>query len=124
MLGKVQVKLIYNQFTRYIRAHHVNYCNKAINKKKLYSNTVLLPKTKFPLRLDKKQIAERDSRINNVNILTITLQEYFFCTFCRVQLFSRYTTGNESTVTVPNLYCTMVHLMQTVLLTWDMQLIK
>lgn len=42
-----------------------HYCTK-INKNKLYSSTILLPHTKFPLRLENKKLVERDKNINEV----------------------------------------------------------
>lgn len=45
----------------------VSYSTKVTNKK-LYSSTVLLPKTNLPLRLENAQLVERDKTINNVNI--------------------------------------------------------
>lgn len=42
------------------------YCTK-INKNKLYSSTILLPHTKFPLRLENKKLVERDKNINEVS---------------------------------------------------------
>ncbi|XP_022911391.2 isoleucine--tRNA ligase, mitochondrial isoform X1 [Onthophagus taurus] len=41
------------------------YCNnKAKGKNALYSHTVLLPKTKFPLRIEGKKLVDRDNAIN------------------------------------------------------------
>lgn len=39
-----------------------------VDKKKLYSNTIILPQTKFPLRLNSKAAEERDTTLNNVPI--------------------------------------------------------
>lgn len=38
-----------------------------INSSKSYSKTVLLPQTKFPLRLENKKLIQRDLAINNVS---------------------------------------------------------
>lgn len=45
------------------------YCTKNVPKNKLYSSTVLLPKTKFPLRLENKKIIERNEYIYNVSVV-------------------------------------------------------
>lgn len=44
----------------------VHYCTNT-SKKKLYSNTVLLPKTSFPLRLENNKLLERDEKLNKVS---------------------------------------------------------
>ncbi|XP_018570506.1 isoleucine--tRNA ligase, mitochondrial [Anoplophora glabripennis] len=41
----------------------VCYCTKNVSKNKIYSSTVLLPKTNFPLRLENKKLVERDEYI-------------------------------------------------------------
>ncbi|KAK4876897.1 hypothetical protein RN001_009403 [Aquatica leii] len=56
MLLKYEKLLKYNRF----------YCTKNLNKSK-FTNTVLLPQTKFPLRLEKKKLIERDKYINNLS---------------------------------------------------------
>ncbi|KAJ8925130.1 hypothetical protein NQ315_001312 [Exocentrus adspersus] len=43
----------------------IHFCTNAAPKNKLYSNTVLLPKTKFPLRLENKKLIERDKLVYN-----------------------------------------------------------
>lgn len=53
---------------------HVNVCKisrcysnaSVVDKKKLYSNTIILPQTKFPLRLNSKAAEERDVTLNDV----------------------------------------------------------
>ncbi|KAJ8969178.1 hypothetical protein NQ314_001881 [Rhamnusium bicolor] len=47
------------------KTNRVFYCTKSESKNKFYSNTVLLPKTKFPLRLESKKLVERDEYIYN-----------------------------------------------------------
>ncbi|XP_044269730.1 isoleucine--tRNA ligase, mitochondrial isoform X2 [Tribolium madens] len=47
---------------------HINvcyYCTQS-EKKKVYSDTIFLPKTKFPLRLENKKLLERDEKITTV----------------------------------------------------------
>lgn len=51
--------------------HRIHYCTKTNLKNKLYSKTVLLPKTAFPLRLDSKKLVERDENINSVFVIII-----------------------------------------------------
>ncbi|KAJ3663117.1 hypothetical protein Zmor_007426 [Zophobas morio] len=43
--------------------NRVSYCTENENKKKLYSNTIFLPKTTFPLRLESEKLVERDEAI-------------------------------------------------------------
>lgn len=40
------------------------YCT---STNKVYSSTVLLPKTQFPLRLENNKLIERDKRVNSVS---------------------------------------------------------
>lgn len=51
------------QLLRYIKFR--SYSSK-VNKNK-YSNTVLLPQTSFPLRLEHQKLIERDSKLNELN---------------------------------------------------------
>ncbi|RZC33056.1 isoleucine--tRNA ligase, mitochondrial, partial [Asbolus verrucosus] len=44
----------------------LSYCTENGNKKKVYSNTLFLPKTKFPLRLENKKLIERDEQITSI----------------------------------------------------------
>lgn len=44
------------------------YCKVTNKNNKLYSNTILLPQTKFPLKLENNKLLERDIHINEVII--------------------------------------------------------
>jgi hypothetical protein len=43
------------------------YCTQSQSKNKVYSSTIFLPKTKFPLRLDSKKLLERDEQVASVS---------------------------------------------------------
>lgn len=60
--------MVLKVYFRCLQLQKARFCsNKAINKNKLYSSTIILPQTKFPLRLNNKQIVERDQKINSVS---------------------------------------------------------
>lgn len=76
----------------HFKIHHWNICNMqkakfstiSANKKKIYSDTILLPQTKFLLRLNNKQVLERDLNINNVSYIlyrSITYLRLWFILF-------------------------------------------
>uniref|UniRef100_A0A1Y1KIA5 Aminoacyl-tRNA synthetase class Ia domain-containing protein n=1 Tax=Photinus pyralis TaxID=7054 RepID=A0A1Y1KIA5_PHOPY len=55
--------MLNNFFQKYARTYSTA---KSVQKGK-YTKTILLPQTKFPLRLDKNKVVERDKRINNLS---------------------------------------------------------
>lgn len=59
--------MIFNNYCRLRKLTKHCYCTKVATKSK-YSNTVFLPKTKFPLRLENKKLIERDEYITKVSI--------------------------------------------------------
>lgn len=50
------------------KSNKLYYCTKSAPNKKSYTNTILLPKTTFPLRLENQKLVERDEYIYNVSI--------------------------------------------------------
>ncbi|CAH1156158.1 unnamed protein product [Phaedon cochleariae] len=58
--------MFFNSLISFHKISCVHYCTKAATKNKLYSNTIFLPKTKFPLRLENKKLVDRDETIHNV----------------------------------------------------------
>nr|CAI5832648.1 unnamed protein product [Callosobruchus analis] len=48
-----------------VQKSNVFYSTKPAPKGKLYSNTVILPKTRFPLRLENHKLLERDENIHS-----------------------------------------------------------
>lgn len=59
----------------------MKFSTKTLNKQQLFSSTVILPKTKFPLRLDSKAIIQRDETINNVLyiLIHISFKKTYIC---------------------------------------------
>lgn len=108
-----------------MRLQLMKFATKATDRKKLFSNTIILPKTKFPLRLDSKSIVERDLLINNViyALLLCKIILYIILNY-RIKSFKTYIIAKERSRLLLNLYFMMVHHMQMVHLIWDMQLIR
>ncbi|CAH1989563.1 unnamed protein product [Acanthoscelides obtectus] len=57
--------MILRKITRIQKTNVVFYSTKPAQQGKLYSNTVFLPKTRFPLRLENNKLLERDEAIHN-----------------------------------------------------------
>lgn len=108
-----------------MRLQFMKFATKATDRKKLFSNTIILPKTKFPLRLDSKSIVERDLLINNViyALLLCKIILYIILNY-RIKSFKTYIIAKERSRLLLNLCFMMVHHMQMVHLIWDMQLIR
>lgn len=71
--------MLTNSLKKISYANFVCYCTKA-EKKLSYSNTLFLPKTKFPLRLTNKKLVERDEQIYSVrNCLIVELKQGLIC---------------------------------------------
>lgn len=58
--------MLFKHSIRLSEIKKVGYCTKFANNK-LYTTTVLLPKTKFALRLENNKVLERDKTIYDVN---------------------------------------------------------
>lgn len=57
------------KFKNSVNLRRVNKFSTQMKKKlNLYTNTILLPQTTLPLRLDNKKLIDRDSALNNVRI--------------------------------------------------------
>lgn len=51
------------------RSFSTSLCTKRATEKNNYSNTVLLPKTKLPLRLEGQKLINRDNLLSSVSLL-------------------------------------------------------
>lgn len=70
------------------------YCH---TNRKSYTKTVLLPQTKFPLRLENKKLVERDVLMNNVS-KTQLLNSYVMSslTYSRKLLLQNFMHGKKT----------------------------
>nr|XP_023020120.1 isoleucine--tRNA ligase, mitochondrial-like [Leptinotarsa decemlineata] len=55
-----------SSFRQFKKPNYIYFSTKAISKNKFYSDTIFLPKSNFPLRLDNKKLLERDENIYTV----------------------------------------------------------
>lgn len=117
-------------FKHSVRIHELKracYCTKTPNNK-IYSNTVILPKTKFPSRLESDKLISRDKYIYNVsNLCQIKPHQ---CNYNVIYLISRlanlrtFMIGKEVIYLNQSLFCMMVPLTLMVNFIWDMLSIK
>lgn len=116
-------------FKRSLRINEIKracYCTKIPNNK-IYSSTVILPKTKFPLRLENDKLINRDKYIYNVsnllkkNCISVIIVKYLMFRLANLRTFM---IGNKVIYLNPNLFCMMVPLMLMVNFIWGMLSIK
>lgn len=73
--------MLFNTTLQFKKINKLYYCTKNVTKNKLYSHTLLLPKTKFPLRLESKKLRERDEYIYNVTTHTFISTPKFHASY-------------------------------------------
>lgn len=62
--------MILKHSVRINKIQRLKYCTKITLNNKIYSSTVLLPKTDFPLKLENDKLIDRDKNIYTVSKIT------------------------------------------------------